>query len=88
LSALEQALDLAESEGFVRIFVDEGASMAKLLCQAVAQDQHPSHALSLLSILGETATAPQPLIEPLGEREREPYGGWRPVILIKRLRKN
>jgi LuxR family maltose regulon positive regulatory protein len=71
LSVLEQALDLAESEDFVRIFVDEGASMAKLLRRAAAQDQHASYALRLLSALGETTTAPQPLIEPLSERELE-----------------
>jgi LuxR family maltose regulon positive regulatory protein len=71
LSALEQALDLAEPEGFVRIFLDEGASMTRLLRRAVAQDQHASYALRLLSALGEIATAPQPLIEPLSERELE-----------------
>jgi LuxR family maltose regulon positive regulatory protein len=71
LSVLEQALDLAEPEGFVRIFLDEGASMAKLLRRAVAQDQHASYALRLLSALGETTTAPQSLIEPLSERELE-----------------
>jgi LuxR family maltose regulon positive regulatory protein len=71
LSALEQALDLAEPEGFVRIFLDEGAPMAELLRQAVAQDLHTSYALGLLDALGEAVTAPQPLIEPLSERELE-----------------
>jgi LuxR family maltose regulon positive regulatory protein len=71
LSALGQALDLAEPEGFMRIFLDEGALMAKLLRQAVAQDLHATYALRLLNALGETAQAPQPLIEPLSERELE-----------------
>ncbi len=71
LSALEQALDLAEPEGFVRIFLDEGAPMAELLRQAVAQDLHTSYALGLLDALGEAVTAPQPLVEPLSERELE-----------------
>jgi LuxR family maltose regulon positive regulatory protein len=71
LSALEQALRLAEAEGFVRIFLDEGAPMAELLRQAVAQDLHTSYALGLLEALGEAVTAPQPLIEPLSERELE-----------------
>jgi LuxR family maltose regulon positive regulatory protein len=71
LSALEQALDLAEPEGFVRVFLDEGDPMTKLLRRAVVQDIHATYALSLLSALGETVTAPQPLIEPLSERELE-----------------
>jgi LuxR family maltose regulon positive regulatory protein len=71
LSALEQALDLAEAEGFVRIFLDEGAPMAGLLRRAVAQDRHASYALGLLDALGEAVTAPQPLVEPLSERELE-----------------
>ncbi len=71
LPALEQALGLAESEGFVRIFLDEGAPMAELLRQAVAQDLHTSYALGLLEALGEAVTAPQPLVEPLSERELE-----------------
>lgn len=71
LSALAQALSLAEPEGFVRIFLDEGAPMAELLRRAVAQDLHASYALRLLNALGEAATAPQPLIEPLSERELE-----------------
>jgi LuxR family maltose regulon positive regulatory protein len=45
--------------------------MAELLRQAVAQDLHASYALHLLDALGEAAPAPQPLIEPLSERELE-----------------
>jgi LuxR family maltose regulon positive regulatory protein len=71
LSALRKALGMAEPEGFVRIFLDEGAPMAELLRQAVAQDLHASYALHLLNVMGETAAAPQPLIEPLSERELE-----------------
>ncbi len=71
LSALEQALSLAEPEGFARIFLDEGAPMAELLRQAVAQDLHTSYALGLLDALGEAAAVPQPLVEPLSERELE-----------------
>jgi LuxR family maltose regulon positive regulatory protein len=71
LSALEQALGLAEPEGFVRIFLDEGVRMAELLRQAVAQDIHASYALGLLSALGEAVTVQQSLIDPLSERELE-----------------
>jgi LuxR family maltose regulon positive regulatory protein len=71
LSALGQALGMAEPEGFVRIFLDEGAPMAGLLRQAVAQDLHAAYALGLLNALGEAPAIPQPLIEPLSERELE-----------------
>ena len=71
LSALAQALSLAEPEGFVRIFLDEGPPMAELLRRAVVQDLHTPYALHLLEALAEAATAPQPLIEPLSERELE-----------------
>jgi LuxR family maltose regulon positive regulatory protein len=69
LSALAQALGLAEPAGFVRVFLDEGAPMVELLRQAVAQKLHTSFALDLLEALGEVAVAPQPLVEPLSERE-------------------
>jgi LuxR family maltose regulon positive regulatory protein len=71
LPALAQALSLAEPEGFVRVFLDEGAPMAELLRQAVAQKLRASYALELLEALGEVAAAPQPLVEPLSERELE-----------------
>ncbi len=71
LSALGQALRLAEPEGFVRIFLDEDPPMGRLLRQAVAQDIHASYALGLLSALGEAVTVRQPLIDPLSERELE-----------------
>ena len=71
LSALEQALRRAEPEGFVRIFLDEGAPMTELLRQAVVRGVHAAYALQLLNLLEEAALAPQPLIEPLSERELE-----------------
>jgi LuxR family maltose regulon positive regulatory protein len=74
LSALGDALGLAEGEGFIRIFLDEGAPMVDLLRRAVAQGLHGPYALHLLNALGESAsltTTPQPLIEPLSERELE-----------------
>lgn len=74
LSALADALSLAEGEDFVRIFLDEGQPLTELLRRAVARDLHASYALRLLNALGEKATAtasPQPLIEPLSERELE-----------------
>jgi LuxR family maltose regulon positive regulatory protein len=38
LRALQRALQLAEPEGYVRIFVDEGPPMARLLYEALSQD--------------------------------------------------
>jgi LuxR family maltose regulon positive regulatory protein len=71
ISALEQALDLAEPEGFVRIFIDEGAPLADLLRQAVARDLHAAYALHLLGAMEAAAAAKQPLVEPLSARELE-----------------
>ena len=71
LSALAQALSLAEPEEFVRVFLDEGPPMAELLRRAVAQGRQAPYALHLLNALGEVPTTPQPLIEPLSERELE-----------------
>jgi LuxR family transcriptional regulator, maltose regulon positive regulatory protein len=71
LSALAHALHLAKPEGFVRIFLDEGPPMVEILRRAVAQGLHTHYALHLLNALSETVTAPQPLIEPLSERELE-----------------
>ncbi len=86
LGALERALRLAEPEGYVRLFVDEGAPMARLLAEAQAQHIMPAYVAKLraaFSIVAEQ-TAPrgpqtvhvstgaeQPLIEPLSEREIE-----------------
>jgi LuxR family maltose regulon positive regulatory protein len=50
VTALEQALALAEPEGYVRIFLDEGARMAKLLEQVVARaSPSSSYATRLLN---------------------------------------
>jgi LuxR family maltose regulon positive regulatory protein len=71
LSALEQALRLAEPEGFVRIFLDEGKPLIELLRRAVVQGIHVPYALHLLHAFGEGTAVPQPLIVPLSERELE-----------------
>jgi LuxR family maltose regulon positive regulatory protein len=73
LSALEHALYLAEPEGYVRTFVDEGEPMARLLCRALAEGIASGYASRLLAAFGESpqATSPavQGLVEPLTERE-------------------
>ena len=85
LEPLQRALALAEPEGYVRIFADEGPPMARLLTEAAAQGILPGYAGRLLSALGvegrEAKEQPylsrprnpsaQPLVEPLSERELE-----------------
>ena len=79
LSTLEQALVLAEPEGYIRLFVDEGAPMLALLRQAQAHSTVPGYIATLLAAFGEAvpadrsslAPASESLLEPLTERERE-----------------
>jgi LuxR family maltose regulon positive regulatory protein len=72
--SLGRALDLAEPEGYVRAFVDEGPPMATLLKHAARQADVSSYARRLLAAMGtpdRPAASEQPLIEPLSERELE-----------------
>lgn len=75
LAALGKALSLAQSEGYVRIFLDEGTAMAKLLHQARAHRIQAGYAAELLDAMGESVSAiqapAQSLIEPLTVRELE-----------------
>ena len=80
LASLQRALALAEPEGYVRMFVDEGMPMAQLLREAAKQGIIPSYVHQLLAAFGETGKAgeaevrtssTQALIEPLSERELE-----------------
>jgi LuxR family transcriptional regulator, maltose regulon positive regulatory protein len=74
LLPLERALALAEPEGYVRIFVDEGAPMAQLLHEAAKQGVAASYVRRLLAALGEAADrapAHAVLAEPLSARELE-----------------
>jgi LuxR family transcriptional regulator, maltose regulon positive regulatory protein len=75
LAALERALALAQPEGYVRIFLDEGEAMTRLLCQAQSRQVGGGYAAVLLSRIGKTPTMTQPsmqlLSEPLTAREME-----------------
>jgi LuxR family transcriptional regulator, maltose regulon positive regulatory protein len=74
LVTLEHALRLAEPEGYVRVFVDEGAPLVYLLQAAARQEIAPKYVRQLLASIGETqnrAPSKQGLIEPLSERELE-----------------
>ena len=48
LEPLERALTLAEPEGYIRIFVDEGMPMAQLLSEAAAAGIMPDYTRKLL----------------------------------------
>jgi LuxR family maltose regulon positive regulatory protein len=81
LLSLQHALALAEPEGYVRMFLDEGSSMMQLLREAAKREIMPRQGLStytgkLLAAFeaeksrDKSPLAPtQPLIEPLSQRE-------------------
>lgn len=78
---LERALTLAESGGFIRIFVDEGPPMAHLLYEAATRGIAPDYVSRLLGAFrvaeaiqaasSQTQPPEAELIEPLSERELE-----------------
>jgi LuxR family transcriptional regulator, maltose regulon positive regulatory protein len=77
LEALDRALLLAEPEGHVRVFVDEGQPMADLLTAVAATDSVTrSYVQTLLEALGREQAGPgqrvpSGLVDPLSEREQE-----------------
>ncbi len=74
LVPLERALMLAESEGYIRMFVDEGVHMAVLLQEAAKHSIAPGYVRQLLTALGQAENrtpVKQVLIEPLSVRELE-----------------
>ena len=77
---LDEALTLAEPEGFIRVFVDEGLPMAQLLSGAAARGMKTDYIAKLLPVFEaqkqkneDKPRLPgvQPLIEPLSKRELE-----------------
>ena len=83
LVSLERALSLAAPEGYVRIFVDEGMPMARLLSAAAAHGIMPDYTTRLVAVFeaeehksAESSPLPparpaQSLVEPLSQRELE-----------------
>ena len=81
VKALEAALSLAESEGYVRLFVDEGPPMEELLRKAARQGIASEYVKKLLDAFKSREVVDQPpspvthhlslLVEPLSERELE-----------------
>jgi LuxR family maltose regulon positive regulatory protein len=78
VSKLKRALSLAEPEGYVRIFVDEGQPMAELLRYARSRGIRPRYTAKLLALFsvpqhkGTLSTRiAMPPTEPLTQREVE-----------------
>ena len=72
LRPLERALALAEPEGYVRMFLDEGPPMATLLAAAAQRGTAPAYVRRLLAGAGDRPTRPTGaagLVEPLSDRE-------------------
>jgi LuxR family maltose regulon positive regulatory protein len=81
LAPLSRALVLAEPEGYVRVFVDEGPPMAALLREAATRGIRTDYTDTLLAAFPESnnqisvqdpqpsALSPQRLEEPLSQRE-------------------
>jgi LuxR family transcriptional regulator, maltose regulon positive regulatory protein len=71
ITPLARALELAEPEGYLRIFVDEGAPMATLLSGAAKHRISAGYVRRLREALRVTRapSTPQGLIDPLSERE-------------------
>jgi LuxR family transcriptional regulator, maltose regulon positive regulatory protein len=70
---MERALTLAEPEGYIRVFVDEGAGVASIL-QRLAKTEYVCTLLAAFPALERPTPKPRPadgLIEPLSERESD-----------------
>jgi LuxR family transcriptional regulator, maltose regulon positive regulatory protein len=79
LTTLHAALKRAEPEGYIRLFVNEGASMQVLLREIQGRGILPGYVATLLCAFGDphvvdaapAGAADQALVEPLTRRERE-----------------
>jgi LuxR family transcriptional regulator, maltose regulon positive regulatory protein len=72
LGGLRRGLTLAQPEGYVRIFADEGPPMASLLRAVAKQGTPGGYVRRLLAAVGATAasaTVSQGLVDPLSARE-------------------
>jgi LuxR family maltose regulon positive regulatory protein len=81
MTLIGEALALAEPEGFIRTFVDEGQPMERLLYEALSQGISPDYVQRLLAAFpdfdseqttsSQKQTSETEWIEPLSERELE-----------------
>jgi LuxR family maltose regulon positive regulatory protein len=81
VAAVQRALTLAEPEGYVRLFVDEGQPMRELLAACLTQGASPEYVTRLMQAIApqpdEASVPPDPnqlLVEPLSNRELEVLG--------------
>lgn len=75
VSRLGEAMEIGEPEGFVRLFIDEGPPMARLLREAAAAGLHREYCLRLLGAFAASATGAGPGVSPLhGGRPVGPSG--------------
>lgn len=78
-ASIERALTLAEPEGYVRVFLDEGDSIRNLLRQIDNRSENAAYAQRLIAAFGHNETEPDDydeqlqtgLIDPLSSRELE-----------------
>lgn len=71
LISLEHALRLAKPEGFLRLFVDLGFTMARVLQEAQSRNVMPGTVARILAAFGATEPAQAAIPEPLTDREQE-----------------
>jgi LuxR family maltose regulon positive regulatory protein len=76
LSVLDEALALAAPGGHIRLFVDEGPPMARLVSAVAERDGESEHVARLLAAFADegvmsTSRPQKSLVEPLSERELE-----------------
>ncbi len=73
LMALDQALMLAEPEGYIRVFLDEGTPMLQLLLEAAKRKTMPNHTGKLLAEFEagqQGSPGKAPLTDSLGKKSR------------------
>lgn len=81
VDTLGRALELAEPEGYHRVFLDEGEPIVHLLNRAISRGCSPVYAREILAaftskvpsavVSDEKKSSPEGLLEPLSERELE-----------------
>jgi LuxR family maltose regulon positive regulatory protein len=72
MTSLEHALRLAEPEGYIRLFVDLGTSMVRLLQEARSRNVMPDYVGKLLAAFSANLTSAETTLpEPLSIREQE-----------------